>query len=110
MVSLSITPEPRAAAAVAILNVEPGGYIPCTARFTNGVAGSSLSLSYSSEKLLRSYPGALAHTSTSPVFGFITATLPARQSSPSPLSGVLSPYLLAKVDPFGKRLFGGVLE
>lgn len=83
-------PESRAAAAVTILKVEPGGYVSRSARFSIGLAGSAFSRSQAAltrppvpDSAAGSYEGLLTSARIFPVAGSTAATAPRLPARPA---------------------------
>src|SRR5690606_18514607 len=100
------TPASRAAAAVTTLNVDPGGYVCRTARFSIGLSGSAFSraqVSRASAPFPDSGCGSYDGTDTSarirPVDGSTAATAPLRERSPSNAARCAAGWIVVSTCP-----------
>ncbi len=107
---LPTTPASSAAAAVTTLNVDPGGYVRCTARFSIGRSGSAFSRAQVSRAVLPfpdssagSYDGTDTSARILPVDGSTAATAPLRRRSPSYAARCAAGSIVVSTWPPGLR-------
>ncbi len=104
------TPASRAAAAVTILNVEPGGYVCRSARFSIGRPGAEFSRSQASltpgpvpESTPGSYEGELTSARIRPVAGSTATIAPRFPASPRKAVSCIEALIVVTTSPPGSR-------